>query len=163
VVAEELRKAGGVPRRERQLLVRKAVIDAHALAAIESTGRYYFQENAHCPSAMIALVQVLNVLTESGSRLDELIAPLNRYARSGPRTYTADAPDKVVSRLAEQFGNASIDYLDGITVQYDDWWFNLRPSDDPHVFCLNLEAHDEAALKVRLAEVGRVIGEPTDT
>jgi len=164
VVPEEIRKAGGVPRRERcgHPYLKKALTDAKGVFGGELNGHYYFRDNWYCDSGMIALAQILNLLTESGRPLSELLAPLKRYAHSGERNFTCDNVNDTIARLAEKYGDAKIDYLDGITVKYKDWWFNVRPSSTEPLVRLNLEAKDEAMLKDKLQELCPQLGRPAE-
>ncbi len=162
---EEIKKAGGLPRRERgnQAFVKKAISDAKAVFACELNGRYYYRDNFYCESAMITLTQVLNILTETGRPLDDLVAPLRRYARSGERRFRLDGKTDLVAVLSDKYNNGSINYLDGITVIFEDWWFNARPAADRSFVELNVEAINEAMLKAKLAELSQLLGEPLDT
>lgn len=159
---EEIKKAGGLPRRERgsQAFVKKAISDAKAVFASELSGRYYYRDNFYCESSLITLACLLNILVESGRPLDELIAPVRRYARSGERRLRLDGKTDVVSRLSEKYSHGSINYLDGITVIFEDWWFNARPSADKSFVELNVEAVNEAMLKAKLLELSQALGAP---
>lgn len=159
---EEIRKAGGLPRRERgnQAFVKKAIADAKGLFACELNGRYYYRDNFYCESAIITLVHVLNILTETGRPLDELVASLKRYARSGERRFRLDGKTDIVAVLSDKYNNGSINYLDGITVIFEDWWFNARPATDRSFVELNVEAINEAMLKAKLAELSQLLGDP---
>jgi len=162
VVAEEIRKAGGTPRRERcgHTNLKKAMADCKGVFGGELSGHYYFRDNWYCDSAVIAFIEVLNLLTETGKRLAELIAPLNRYAHSGERNFHNDDPQGTIEELARKYADAEIDFLDGITVEYESWWFNVRPSNTEPLLRLNMEAADEAMLNQKLAEICPVLGTP---
>ncbi len=162
---EEIKKAGGLPRRERgsQAYVKKAVFDAKAVFACELSGRYYYRDNFYCESAMITLAQVLNTLTDTGRPLDDLIAPIRRYSRSGERRFRLSGKTDIVGILSDKYNNGSINYLDGITVIFEDWWFNARPAADKSFAELNVEAINEAMLKAKLAELSQILGDPSDT
>ncbi len=161
-VPEEILKAGGVARRERcgHPFLKRALEGSKGIFAGQRGGRYYFRDNWYCDSGLIALAQILNILTASGRPLNELIAPIKRYAHSGERSFHADNSSQVIRELTERYGNARIDHLEGITVEYEDWWFNVRPSSTESVLRLNLEAADEAMLESKLAEVCPLLGTP---
>ncbi len=165
VVPEEIRKAGGVPRRERcgQSFMKKAVSDAKALFGGEINGHYYFRENWCCDSGPITFAQVLNLVTSAGKTLAELVAPLRRYAGSGELSFHCDDIDGTLKRLSMRYAGGQIDFLDGITVQFPDWWFNVRPAGTEPGLRLNLEAHGGELLQQRLAELTPLLGEPVGT
>lgn len=161
---EEIKKAGGLPRRERgsQAYVKKAIFDAKAVFACELNGRYYFRDNFYCESSMITLAHVLNILVETGRPLSDLITPIRRYSRSGERRFRLDGKTDIIGLLSDKYGAGSINYLDGITVIFEDWWFNARPSADRSFAELNVEAVSDAMLKAKTAELSHCLGEPLD-
>jgi phosphomannomutase len=160
VVAEEVREAGGVPRRERcgHAFIKKMLADTKGVFAGEVSGHYYFRDNFYCDSGMVAFAEILNLLAETGQPISELIAPLRRYAGSGERNFRNDDPRGTIKRLAAQFSDGEIDYLDGVTVQYSDWWFNVRPSNTEPLLRLNLEAANPDLLGRKLAELCPMLG-----
>jgi len=163
VVAEEVRQAGGVPRRERcgHAFIKKMLADTKGVFAGEVSGHYYFRDNFYCDSGMIAFVEILNLLAETGKPISELIAPLNRYAGSGERNFRNEDPRGTIKRLAAEYSDGEIDYLDGVTVQYEDWWFNVRPANTEPFLRLNMEAADEDLLNRKLKELCPKLGSPT--
>ncbi|MBI4578896.1 MAG: phosphomannomutase/phosphoglucomutase [Planctomycetes bacterium] len=160
-VAEEVRDAGGVPRRERcgHAFIKKMLADTKGIFAGEVSGQYYFRDNFYCDSGMIAFAEVLNLLAATGKPIGELVAPLRRYAGSGEINFLNDDTHGTLKWLAAQHSDGEIDYLDGVTVQYHDWWFNVRPSNtEPRLLRLNVEAADERLLARRLAELSAMLG-----
>ncbi|GMU24317.1 MAG: phosphomannomutase/phosphoglucomutase [Phycisphaerae bacterium] len=162
VVAEEIRKAGGTPRRERcgHTFLKKAMADTKAVFGGELSGHYYYRDNAWCDSAMITFTHIVNLLNETGKPLQELVAPLRRYAHSGERNFHNEDKLATMERLAERYADAEIDNLDGITVQYPDWWFNVRVSNTEPLLRLNLEASTEEQMKQKLEELYPLLGTP---
>jgi len=163
-VSEVIRESGGVPRRERSnhAAIKKVMLDSKSIFGGQRNGRYYFRENAYCDSGILALVHVLNVLTGRGQRLDEMLEPLRRYAVSGECRFDHADPAGAIRELSTKYGDGKIDYLDGLTVRYEDWWFNVRVSGSEPVLLLNLEAQDGARLGERLSELTELLGKPLD-
>lgn len=162
VVPEEIRKAGGLPRRERcgHPYFKKLLADAKGAFGGELSGHYYFRENGYCDSALIAFATVVNLLNEAGTPLAELIAPLNRYAHSGELSFACEEPDALFRQINERYQGTQIDQLDGLTVQTKEWWFNLRASNTEPYVRLNAEADDTKLLQERLDELFALLGEP---
>lgn len=154
LVPEEIRKAGGVPRRERcgQAFQRKTLADGKGIFGGDSTGHYYFRDNWYCASAMIAFAELVNLL-DQGKPLGGLTKDLKAYYRSGQRNFPVENPQPVLEKIADRYQNAEIDTLDGLTVQYADWWFNLRPSRSEPVMRMNVEAASQAMLDEKLGEL----------
>ncbi len=163
VVAEEIRAAGGVPRRERvgHAFMKKAMADGHGVFGGELSGHFYFRDNFNCDSGAIAFATALTVIAHQDRPFAELITPLKRYSQSGEINFICDK-DAKIAELAETFSDGEIDYLDGITVQHPQWWFNVRPSNTEPLLRLNLEARDERMLKEKLKKVQAILGKPVD-
>jgi phosphomannomutase len=125
----------------------------------EVTGHYYFRDNFYCDSGMIAFAEILNQLTTSGKPMSELIAPLRRYVSSGEQNFKNDDSQGTIKRLAAKYSDGEIDYLDGVTVQYKDWWFNVRPSNTEPLLRLNIEAAGEELLSSKLGELCPLLGQ----
>lgn len=162
VVAEEIRKYGGVPRRERvgHAFMKQALKESNAVFGGELSGHFYFRDNAFCDSGLLALVSSMNVLSHERRPLSALIDPLKRYANSGERNFQTPDKDGVLATLAKVYRDGAVDDLDGITVQYDAWWFNVRKSNTEPLLRLNLEAQNAALLEEKLTDVGRYLGTP---
>lgn len=159
---EEIRKCGGVPRRERRSAVKKVMTDARSCFAIEASGRYYFRDNWYCESGFIALAHLVNLLTESGQSMHDLAQPLRRYARAGLKRYRPGEPGTIIERLARRYASAKIDYLDGLTVSSEGWWFHVHSREHEPVLQLQLEAVDEETLKSKLSELASILGPPLE-
>jgi len=164
VVPEEIERAGGVARRERvgHAFMKKALADTKGIFGGELSGHFYFRDNFYCDSGMLAFAHVINVLTEENKPLSRLIKPLRRYVSSGERNFQNEDKDATIRALAERYEDGQIDYLDGITVQYEDWWFNVRKSNTEPLLRLNLEAKTKTLMQKKLAEVGPLLGEPVE-
>ncbi|MCH7814243.1 MAG: phosphomannomutase/phosphoglucomutase [Planctomycetes bacterium] len=155
VVAEEIKAAGGVPRRERVggAYIQKALTESKGVFGGDLQGRFYFRENYCCDSGLLALVQVLNLLTQQAQPLGELVSPLLRYV-GVERGYDVAKPEACIRQLAKAYGDARVDFLDGITVQKPDWWFNLRQDRATSQLRLRLEATTSELAEQTADEVG---------
>jgi phosphomannomutase len=162
VVKEEVLKYGGTPRRERvgHAFMKKTLRDTHAVFGGELSGHFYYRDNYFADSAAITLVHVLNILSESESRVSELISPLRRYCASGEINFKVEDKQKAMQELAREFGEGDYDNLDGVTVQFKDWWFNCRPSNTEPLLRLNVEAKEKELLEEKLKEIKDYLGEP---
>ncbi|MCL2701096.1 MAG: phosphomannomutase/phosphoglucomutase [Phycisphaerae bacterium] len=162
-VAEEIKAAGGVPRRERvgHAFMKKALAEGRGVFGGELSGHFYFRDNFNCDSGAIAFATALTVLSGQQAPLSELIAPLRRYASSGEINFSVPDKAAVLKQLQATYAKArSIDHLDGVTVEFDDWWFNVRASNTEPLLRLNLEARDKKRMDEKLAELGKILGKP---
>ena len=142
VVPEEIKKAGGVPYREKvgHSHINTTMREKDAIFGGGLSGQYYFKNNYYADSGIIALIEILNILSSKNVPMSNLIAPLKRYSSTGTISFEVKDKDKKMDQIAEHFNDDKIDYLDGITVEHKDWWFNVRQSTTEPFLRLNLEA-----------------------
>lgn len=162
IVPETIAKAGGVPIRERvgHSFIKATMREQNGKFGGELSGHFYFADNYYSDSGVIAMLKVLSVLSDRGQKLGTLIEPLKKTQRSGEINFRVDSTDEKIKELAATFGDAEIDYKDGITIQYINWWCNVRPSNTEPLLRLNLEADDEAEFEAAKAKVFGILGEP---
>ncbi len=164
VVAEENRAASGVPRRERggHSFMKKAMTDGHGVFGGELSGHFYFRDNFNCDSAAIIFATTISIIAAQDKPFSELVAPLQRYSHSGEINFEVEDKQAKMKEVADTFSDAKIDYLDGVTCQYEDWWCNVRPSNTEPLLRLSLEATDEAQMVEKINRVKEILGEPVD-
>jgi len=162
VVMEEIIKYGGTPRRERvgHSYMKKALRDTHAVFGGELSGHFYFEQNFYADSAAIMLMHALNVVDEKNKPLSELIRPLKRYFNSGENNFRVDNKELRMEELARRYSEGKIDHLDGVTVDFKDWWFICRPSNTEPLLRLNVEAKTPDLLKEKLGEIEQQLVAP---
>jgi phosphomannomutase len=154
-VPEVIREHGGTPVRTRvgHSFIKQVMAETGAVFGGEHSGHYYFRENYRADSGLIAAVVVLEQLSLAGRPLSEVLAPFRRYAASGEiNSHVEDARAKV-EHIAAAYADARQDRTDGLTVEFDDWWFNVRPSNTEPLLRLNVEADTPALLERRTQEV----------
>ena len=162
VVADEVRAAGGEPRRERvgHAFIKKTMAETKAVFGGELSGHFYFRDNFYADSGAIAFARVLSVMSSQPRPLSALIHPLHRYSQSGEINFQVEDKDAKIRELADHYKRGQIDYLDGITIDNGDWWFNVRKSNTEPLLRLNLEAKTPALHDEKLKELKRILGEP---
>ena len=163
-VPEYITECGGIPVRERvgHSFVKATLREKEGIFGGELAGHYYFRDNYYADCALLAVVEVLNLLRAKGGTMSELVAPLMRYAKSQEINFEVEDKQGKMDEIGERFSDGEIDYLDGITVQYPDWWFNVRPSNTEPYLRLVLEAKDEQQLAERQAEMIEILGTPAE-
>jgi phosphomannomutase len=92
------------------------------------------------------MLVLLQVMSEDGRSLSEILADFEPYAASGEINLDVDDQAAAIERVAMAFADATQDRLDGLTVKWSDRWFNLRPSNTEPVLRLNAEASDDASV-----------------
>jgi phosphomannomutase len=154
-VPEIIREHGGVPIRTRvgHSFIKQVMAETGAAFGGEHSAHYYFRDNYRADSGSIAALVVLEQLSMTGMPLSELRKPFDRYASSGEINTKVADPHVVIERVAAAYAGADQDRLDGLTVDFGDWWFNLRPSNTEPLLRLNLEGATAAEVATRVAEV----------
>lgn len=160
--SEYIAESGGIPVRERvgHSFMKATLREKEGLFGGELAGHYYFRDTHHADCALLAVVEILNLLRRQGGTLSDAVEPLRRYAKSPEINFEVEDKRAKLQELAERYADGAIDYLDGITVSFKDWWFNVRPSNTEPFLRLVLEATTEDDLARRQAELQSLLGEP---
>jgi phosphomannomutase len=115
--------------------------EEHAVFGGEVSGHYYFREFYNADSGTLPALLILELLSERGARMSELLEPFrSTYFISGEINSTVDDQDAKIEALAERYSDARQSRLDGISVDYDDWHFNVRASNTEPLLRLCLES-----------------------
>jgi len=131
----------------------------NAIFGGEHSGHFYFRDNWFADSGLIAFLLILELLSVENKPLSELIKPLDTWVRSGEiNTHVNDVQGKLKA-IEEHFGKdaRSVDHLDGVTIDYGDWWFNVRPSNTEPLLRLNVEAQTRPLMEQKRDELTEFI------
>ncbi len=156
-VPELVQKMGGNAVRTRvgHSYIKAEMRRLNAIFGGEHSGHFYFRDNWFADSGLIALLITLELVSIEGKPLSELLKPLDKGARSGEINSTVNDVQGKLQALEEHFGKQaqSIDHLDGITLDFGDWWFNVRPSNTEPLLRLNVEANSRELMEQKRNEV----------
>ena len=163
-VPETIERRGGRPIRTRvgHSYIKATMRQEDAVFGGEHSGHFYFRDNWYADSGLIALLTVLELVSEANRPLSEVLAPLDTRVRSGEINSEVKDPAATVTAVEREMvaQGAEIDHLDGLTAQFSDRWFNLRASNTQPLLRLNVEADDQATLDRTTAEIlGMVRGD----
>lgn len=159
-VKEAIEEAGGIPIMWKvgHSLIKAKMRQEQAIFAGELTGHYYFRDFFYCDSGVYALIKILELLTGSGKTLSELVKPLQKYYSSGELNFEAENKEKIIQTLKEKYQKVPhISFLDGLTVEYSDWWFNVRPSGTEPLLRLKIESKTPELLEEKKKELSDFI------
>jgi phosphomannomutase len=163
VVPETIEAYGGTAVRTRvgHSFIKQVMLDTGAVFGGEHSGHYYFMDNYRADSGLIATMVILEELSASGLTLSELLAPYRKYSDSGEINTEVADPAQAVESLAEHFAAKGLvcDRTDGLTVDFDDWWFNVRPSNTEPLLRLNVEAASPEECDLHVKELLKLVGE----
>jgi phosphomannomutase len=159
VVPEVITENGGTPIRSRvgHSFIKKVMAETGAIFGGEHSGHYYFRENFRADSGMIAALLVLEAMSETGQPLSKLLESFHRYEDSGEINFEVTDQTGAMNLLAEKYSAGRQDRVDGLTVAFEDWWFNCRPSNTEPLLRLNLEARTSEQMKEKVDEVSQLI------
>ncbi len=161
---EAIEEAGGKAVRERvgHSFIKATMREHDSPFGGELAGHFYYRRNYTADSSIGTVIEVLNHLRETGKPLSELVAPLKRYFATGEINFKVEDKQGMIRHLAEVFADGEIDYLDGITVQFADWWFNVRPSNTEPYLRLVLEARTAGMMGEKRDLLLSHLGTPED-
>jgi phosphomannomutase len=157
---EAIKQGGGTPVRTRvgHSFIKADMRTNGAVFAGEHSGHYYFQDNFMADSGLIAAVIALYVLSLSNQPLSELVAPYRKaYVQIPETNFEVSDKQAVLDKLQQTFSDGEQDLLDGLTVNYPDAWFNVRPSNTEPLLRLNAEAKTDAQLQELVAKVTALV------
>ena len=154
-VRETIEREGGVPIRSRvgHSFIKALMREHDAIFGGEHSGHFYFRDNWYADSGIIAALTVLELLSSEGVSVSQAVKPIDRYFRSGEINIEAREMPAVLRALEQHFADGEIDHLDGLTVNYPDWWFNARPSNTQPLLRINVEATTPELLREKTDEV----------
>ncbi len=130
----------------------------------ELAGHYYFKDFYYSDSGMMAMLIILNVISEfkqQGISVSQIISKIRKYANSGEINFTIDDKKGMMDRIKDHFEKTDkithfMDF-DGYRLEFADWWFNIRPSNTEPYLRLIVEAKNEEILSEKLEEIKKII------
>ena len=160
-VPQTIEKLGGRAIRERvgHSFIKATMRREDAIFGGEHSGHFYFRDNWYADSGLIAFLSILELLSAANKPVSEVLAPLDPYVRSGEINSEVADIKAVMAAVEERYraAGATIDKLDGLTVELPDWWFNLRASNTQPLLRLNVEAGNNAELRAKTDEVLAIV------
>ncbi len=168
---EAIKAAGGVPVMARvgHSYMKAMMREENAAFAGELSSHFYFQE-FYAESAIRAMILLLRLLTEQrqgqtsterGLTFSQLALPLKKYAKTPEINFDVENQDAISAELKRRYADGKQFELDGLSVEYPDWWFNARPSGTEPLLRLNMEAKTSKLLEQKKAELFAILGEPS--
>ena len=158
-VPDTIERAGGVPLMNRvgHAFIKARIRKEDAAFAGEVSGHYYFRDFSQADSGAVPFLLMLELISKRG-RLSELLAPLrSRYFITGELNTPVPDVALKLQELKERYADGRVSHLDGVSVDFDDWHFNVRPSNTEPLLRLNLEATSEELMEQKRDEVLEVI------
>ncbi|MFA5128831.1 MAG: phosphomannomutase/phosphoglucomutase [Patescibacteria group bacterium] len=162
VVREEVENTGGRAEmcRVGHALIKKQMWDNGAFFAGEFSSHFYYRDFYNVESGDLTMLKLLEIISQSGKSFSEIVAPLSRYYHSGEINFEVRDKTRKMKELEEKYGAAAseISHLDGVRLDFSDWWFNVRPSNTEPLLRLNLEAKTKELMEEKKKELTEIIG-----
>lgn len=151
IVKETVEKYGGEPKRVRvgHSFIKQYMNEYKGLFAGEHSGHYYFRDNHNADSSAIAALLFLEYISKVGKKVSEIKAEFDKYPSSGELNFRAKDIPNVIQTIRNEYGEgaSSVDDIDGLSIWYEDWWFNIRASKTEPLLRLNIEADNKEILE----------------
>ncbi len=162
-VKECIEQNGGkaVMCRVGHAFIKAQMRECGAIFAGELSGHYYFKENYTAESQALAMLRFANIICKTGKSSSELLKPLRKYFGSGEINSHVSDSSKILKKIKDKYASGNSYELDGLTVEYDDWWFNVRSSNTEPLLRLNVEADTESKMLSKRDELLSIITDVT--
>jgi phosphomannomutase len=162
VLPEEIERHGGRPVRERvgHSFMKETMRREDCIGGGELSGHFYFAENYYTDCGVLACLLVLDQLSKEGLTLKAAADPLRKYFGTGEVNFRVEDKAALMQKIVEDYPGGEVDYLDGVTVTFADWWVNVRPSNTEPYLRMCLEADTESRMLEKRAELVAILGEP---
>lgn len=157
IVAEIIKKNGGIPiiYKVGHSLIKEKMRKENIVFAGELSAHFYLKDSYFFEAPFFVLFKILRRISQTKKNLSELIKPFRKYYHSGEINFEVKPGDKekIINNLADYYSQGKIFFLDGIRVDFEDWWFNVRPSHTLNSLRLNLEAKSKELLEKKAKEL----------
>ncbi len=158
-VPEFVEKWKGVPIRTQvgAVNVRDGLLKNNGVMGGEISAHYCFRDYFYMDSGMIAFLAILQIISQDGRKVSEIIKELSIYFKSAEMNFEIEDKEAVLEKIKEKYSDGKQDFLDGVTVEYKDWWFNVRPSNTEPLLRLTIETDTENMLELKKQELSEFI------
>ncbi len=158
IVPEKIIEWGGRPIKSKVgfINVREEMKKHNGVMGGELSAHYSFRDNDYSDSGFIAFVILLQLLSQDGKKLSEVVKPFYKYVKSPEKNIelpNREAIEVILQEIERKYNDGKIDKLDGLTVEYDNWWFNVRPSNTEPLLRITAEAENQDFLDKKINEI----------
>lgn len=158
-VPEFIKKWGGKPIRTKVgfVNVQKGMMENNGIMGGELSGHYSFKDNYYLDSGFIVFLILLEIISKTDKKVSEITKELSPYAKGAEINFKVKDKEAVLNKVKEKYSDGKQDYLDGVTIEYDNWWFNIRPSQTEPLLRLTIEAGSVKLLSQKKKELTALI------
>ncbi len=158
-VPEFIKEWGGVPVKTAVgfVNVREGLIKNNGIMGGELSGHYCFRDYFYMDSGIIAFLILLQAISKKNKKVSEIVKELTVYFKSAGVNFEIEDKQAVLEKIKQKYYDGKQDYLDGVTVEYNNWWFNIRPSNTEPLLRLTIEADTKNLLEQKKKELADFI------
>jgi len=161
IVPEMIKEWGGRPLVSKVGYVNVSTVmkEKEGIMGGELSSHYSFRDNAYADSGFIAFVILLQLLSNHDQPLSEIVKPFYKYFKAPEINLEVKNKEEILEKIKQKYLDGKQDFLDGITVEYKDWWFNVRGSNTEPLLRITIEADSEKILSKKQKELTMIIKE----
>jgi phosphomannomutase len=156
IIRETVEAMGGeaIPSRIGHSFIKETMRSKDIILGAEYSGHYYLKYNDNYFEApYFVIFYILKEMQNTGKTLSELIKPFRVYFHSGEINFKAENKEEVMEKIKDKYKDGKLSYIDGLRVDFNDWWFSLRASNTEPVLRLVVEAKNEELMKEKVEEI----------
>lgn len=161
ILPEEITKLGGKPivSRVGHSFLKAIMKKENAILGGEMSGHFYYGKFFNVESAMLTMLLFLEAVSSGNKIVSELTAPFFKYFHTGEINFEVRDKEAKIQQIEERYSDTAekISHLDGIKIEFDDWWFNVRPSNTEPLLRLNLEARSKELMEEKKEELSNLL------
>ena len=158
-VPEFVKKWGGNPIKTPVgfVNVSEALLKNKGVIGGELSGHYSYRDYYYSDSGFFSFLILLKLISESNKKVSEITKEFSIYAKSPELNFEVDDKEGIIAKFKEKYSDGEQEEMDGLTVEYKDWWFNIRPSNTEPLLRLTTEADNEKLLNEKIKELKSLI------
>lgn len=154
--SEEIKNSGGIPviSKPGMTIIADKMKSEDAIFAGEMSSHFYFRENFYRDNGFVPLFLIWQMLSEQNTTMSSLAHPyVSKYFTPGEVNFETEKKDQILEEAEKKYSDGKIEHIDGLSVEYDNWRFNLRKSNTENLLRLNLEAKSKELMEEKKEEL----------
>ena len=161
-VKEVIMESGGMPVMWKvgHSFIKEKMRKENVIFGGEVSGHFYYQKHYFCEAPLFLLLKIAEIISVKGKTLSQLIKSYQRYFHSGEINFEVEDKLEKIRELKKRFNDGEIIEIDGLRVDFKDWWFNVRPSNTEPLLRLVVEAENKKLLEEKKKELAKLIKNP---
>ena len=159
IIKEIVKGNGGVsfPTKIGHTFVKERMKKTGAIFAGEFSGHFYLESHHYCEAPLAISLKILEEMAQTKEPISKLILPFRKYFHSGQINIKIKEKKKKLKELERRYKAGKVSRLDGLRVDFRDWWFNVRPSNTEDLLRIVVEANKKSLMKKRLREIIEIV------